>query len=281
MLVVCGNKVRNLCNFITNLIGTNKEVGVILCKLTNAEQAVKRTFKLVTVIKTCLCQFKRQITIRTRFVHIYQTSTRTVHRLNGKIFFVNFCGVHIFFVVIPVTRSFPQFTRKDNRCLNLLVTKFFLHFLPIVHECIADTHTIGQPKRKTRTCFVDHKQIHFATNLSVVTFFCFCHKAFMLNKLFFCYKCNTGYTGKHFVITISFPICTRNSRKLKSLCHLGVAHMRACAHINVFTLLIEGKTCVLRKIANMFYLKFLAALFKKSNRLVAWQFKSFNFEILF
>ena len=57
--------------------------------------------------------------------------------------------------------------------------------------------------------------------------------------------------------------------------------MRANAHVNVFTLLVEGDVCVRSKIANVLNLVRLAALLHVGNSLITRKLKRLNLEVLF
>ena len=59
-----------------------------------------------------------------KFLFINKHTAWAVHRLNSIVFVINYCCIHIFFVVVPVTASFPKLSVKYNR-LSLI------HILPI------------------------------------------------------------------------------------------------------------------------------------------------------
>ena len=65
LCIVSGNEVRCIRDLLSNLIRADKEVCIVLSKLTNTEQAVQSALHLVTVIKTSLSQLHRKIPIRT------------------------------------------------------------------------------------------------------------------------------------------------------------------------------------------------------------------------
>ena len=65
LCIVSGNEVRCIRDLLSNLIRADKEVCVVLSKLTNTEQTVQSTLHLITVIKTSLSQLHRKIPIRT------------------------------------------------------------------------------------------------------------------------------------------------------------------------------------------------------------------------
>ena len=65
LCIVSSDEVRCIRDLLSNLIRADKEVCVVLSKLTNTEQTVQGTLHLITVIKTSLSQLHRKIPIRT------------------------------------------------------------------------------------------------------------------------------------------------------------------------------------------------------------------------
>ena len=65
LCIVSGNEVRCIRDLLSNLIRADKEMCIVLSKLTNSEQTVQGTLHLITVIKTSLSQLHRKIPIRT------------------------------------------------------------------------------------------------------------------------------------------------------------------------------------------------------------------------
>ena len=254
---------------------------IVLSKLTNTEQTVQSTLHLITVIKTSLSQFHRKIPIRTWLGLVNQACTRAVHRLNGKVLFIYRGGVHILFVVVPVTRSLPKGTREDQWGLNLLVAKASLHLMPVIGQSVAQSHAVWKPEWRTWTKVGHHKELHLAANLPVVALLGLFNHLEVLSKLLFGTKGNTINSGEHLVVLIGLPIGARNAGQLESLNTLGVEHVRANAHVNVFTLLVEGDVCVRSKIANVLNLVRLAALLHVSDSLITRKLKRLNLEVLF
>ena len=281
LCIVSGNEVRCIRDLLSNLIRADKEVCVVLSKLTNTEQTVQSALHLITVIKTSLSQLHRKIPIRTWLGLVNQASTRAVHRLNGKVLFIYRGGVHILFVVVPVTRGLPKGTREDQWGLNLLITKASLHLMPVIGQSVAQSHTVWKPEWRARTKVGHHEELHLATNLPVIALLGLFDHLEVLSKFIFGTKRNTINSGEHLVVLIGLPISTRNAGQLKSLNALGVEHVRANAHVNVFTLLIEGDVCVRSKIANVLNLVRLAALLHVGNSLITRKLKRLNLEVLF
>lgn len=108
------NFLIELCNanhFIPYLLRGNQQMGVVLGKAANPEQTVQSTGKFVAVHKTKFRIAQRQILIGVRLQGIHQDAARTVHRLNGIFFVINNSGIHVFFVMVPVSGSFPKVRR--------------------------------------------------------------------------------------------------------------------------------------------------------------------------
>ena len=65
LCIVSSDEVRCIRDLLSNLIRADKEVCIVLSKLTDTEQTVQSTLHLITVIKTSLSQLHRKIPIRT------------------------------------------------------------------------------------------------------------------------------------------------------------------------------------------------------------------------
>ena len=281
LCIVCGNEVRCIRDLLSNLIRADKEVCVVLSKLTNTEQTVQSTLHLITVIKTSLSQLHRKIPIRTWLRLVNQACTRAVHRLNCKVLFIYRGGVHILFVVVPVTRGLPKGTREDQWGLNLLITKVSLHLMPVIGQSVAQSHAVWKPERRAWAKVGHHEELHLTTNLPVVALLGFFNHLEVLSKLLFRTKCHTINSGEHLVVLIGLPIGARDAGQLEGLNTLGVKHVRTNTHVNIFALLVEGDVCVRSKIANVLNLIRLAALLHVSNSLIARKLKRLNLEVLF
>ena len=272
---------RRIRDLLSNLIRTDKEVCIVLSKLTNTEQTVQSALHLITVIKTSLSQLHRKIPIRTWLGLVNQACTRAVHRLNGKVLFIYRGGVHILFVVVPVTRSLPKGTREDQWGLNLLITKASLHLMPVIGQSVAQGHAVWKPEWRAWTKVGHHEELHLTTNLPVVALLGLFNHLEVLSKLLFGTKRNAINSGEHLVVLISLPISARDTGQLEGLNTLGVEHVRANAHVNVFALLVEGDVCVRSKIANVLNFVRLAALLHVGNSLITRKLKRLNLEVLF
>ena len=81
---------------------------IVLCEAADTEQAVQSAGQLVAVDKAELSHAKRQVAIGVRLGLVNEHAARAVHGLNGIILAVYLRGVHILFVMEPVTGGLPQ-----------------------------------------------------------------------------------------------------------------------------------------------------------------------------
>ena len=153
--------------------------------------------------------------------------------------------------------------------------------MPVIGQSVAQCHAVWKPEWRAWAKVGHHEELHLATNLPVVAFLGLFNHLEVLSKLLFGTKRNTINSGEHFVVFIGLPIGSRDAGQFEGLNTLGVEHMRANAHVNVFTLLVEGDVCVRSKIANVLNLVRLAALLHVGNSLIARKLKRLNLEVLF
>ena len=100
------NFVDQSCNafdFVLNLLRCHEDMGIILCETAHTHQTMQLTGFFMTVYQTKLAHTQRQISVRTGFRCIYQNAAGAVHRLDRIIFAVDYSGVHVIFIMIPVT----------------------------------------------------------------------------------------------------------------------------------------------------------------------------------
>ena len=117
-----------------------------------------------------------------KFLFVNKHTARAVHRLDSVVFIINYSCVHIFFVVIPVSASFPKLSVKDNRCLNLYVAGFLMNFSPEINKCVFNNHALWKEEWESRTLFKKAEKLKFLAKFSVVTFFS------LFNHIKVCFK---------------------------------------------------------------------------------------------
>jgi hypothetical protein len=75
-------------------------------------------------------------------VLVDENRARAVHRFDGEILAIDLGGVHVLFVVLPVSGSLPKLTGKDGRGLNFEIAMLPMDFMPIIEQRILEDHAI-------------------------------------------------------------------------------------------------------------------------------------------
>ena len=98
----------NALYLVLHLIPSHEDVCIVLREAADTEQAVQSAGQLMAVDKAELAHTKRQVTVGVRLGLINEHTARAVHGLDGVILAVDLRGVHILFVMEPVTGGLPQ-----------------------------------------------------------------------------------------------------------------------------------------------------------------------------
>ncbi len=93
-----------------DLIRGHEDVRIILGEAAHTHQTVQLAGFLMTVNESQLTHAKRQVTVGTRLGLVNQNAARAVHRFDCVVLVVDDGGVHVVFVVIPVTGGLPRLT---------------------------------------------------------------------------------------------------------------------------------------------------------------------------
>ncbi len=250
------------------------------CVNAHAEQAVQRAFELVAVVLAGLGELQRQIAVRTRLALVDQARARAIHRLDGVLFPVDLRRIHVLFVVVPVAGRFPQALVQDDRGIHLLVSVGVLHVHPVLHEGVLQTHAVGKPEREARAFVGHHEELHLAADATVVALLGLGDHALVLGELFLAAEGDAVDAREHLVVLVAFPIRARHGGQFERLERLGVADVRADAHVDVFALLIERDARVLRQVADVLDLVLLAAFLHERDRFGVRELEDAEFQVL-
>ena len=142
---------------------------------------------------------------------VNQNTAWAVHWFNCIFFIIDDCSIHIFTVMIPVTRSFPQMFTQDDRCTNFFIVKIMMNFAPKIFQFIAKGHAFWQEEWEPRTLFFDNEQSKLFTKFTMIPFSRFFKQVKVCIKFFFLFKCSTVNTLQHFILFIAAPVCTCNA----------------------------------------------------------------------
>ena len=275
------NQVCNALDFIFNLLRCHEDMGIVLVEAAYTHQTVQLAGFLMTMYQANLCQTQRQITVGTRLGFVHENAARAVHRFDCIIFVVDDGGIHVFFVVIPVTGGLPQTTVQDDRGRDFYVSCFSVDFTPVIHQRIFQIHSFWKEERESRAVLTHHKQTEFFSEFSVVTFLCFFDHMEVLFELCFLCECSSVDSLQHLVFLAASPVCACKAGQFEGFDRLCAHQMRACAQIRKFTLAIEADDCVFRQIFDQFYFVRLFFFFHKGNGFCSRQFEALQFQILF
>ena len=110
------DQIVDLEAFLGQLLGRAIDMCVILGEAAHTQQPMERPGGFIAVYLAKLCQLDRQIPVGLDPLIIDQHVTGAVHRLE-RVFAIilRFCLEHVFAVVLPVTRRFPQTPVHDVR----------------------------------------------------------------------------------------------------------------------------------------------------------------------
>ena len=167
-LVETVDEVHYAEDFALNLFRRHENVGVVLRKAADAHQTVQRAGKLVAVHQSKLGKALRQVAVRVNLALVNKHAARAVHRLNGIIGAVDFCGVHVVFIMVPVPGTVPQLFTENHRGADFLITVLCMFLAPELLQLVAQNHALRQKEREPRAFLVNVKQVEVAPELAVV-----------------------------------------------------------------------------------------------------------------
>ncbi len=147
-------------------------MGVVLCETAHTHQSVQSAGKLMPMDKAQFRQALRQITVGMQLSLVNQHPAGAVHGFDCIVCSVDFCGVHIVFVMIPMPGTVPQFFTQNNRGADFLIAVLGVFLTPEVFKLVAQNHALRKKERETRSLFIDVEQVKFTAQLAVVAFFC-------------------------------------------------------------------------------------------------------------
>ena len=193
-------------DFVLDLLPGHKDVGIVLGKATHPHQPMQCAGQLMPVHNAQLAHTQRQILVGVHFVLIHQNTAGAVHRLNGKVLVVNNGGVHIFFIVVPVTAALPQLAAEDNGSRDLLIPGSRVDLAPVVDQLVLEDHTLGQEEREPGTFLHNGKQLQLLAQLAVIPLLGLLqHLQVGLQHRRFG-ECSTVHATEHFILGVTPPV---------------------------------------------------------------------------
>src|SRR5699024_9241893 len=150
---------------------------------------------------------------------------------------VDYCCIHIFFVMIPVSACLPEMTAEHDRSGNLHIAVLCMDLSPVLQKRVFQRHSFRKEERESRAFFSEHEQPQFFSKLSVVSFLrLFHHCQILIQICFFC-KGSTIDSCQHLVLLIASPVGTCKTCQLECFYRFCIHQVRSCTKIRKLSLL--------------------------------------------
>ena len=268
-------------DLVLHLIPSHEYMGIVLSKTPHAEKAVKCAAQLMAVYKSQFAHTQRKISVRVGLRSVHKHSARAVHGLDGKISAVDHCGVHIVFIVIPVTAALPELTVEHHRRGYLNISIFLVHLTPIIYKCIAQHHALRQEERKSRALIHESKQSQFFAKFAMVTFLGLFNALEIRIQFVLLGKCYAVYTLERLPFCVSAPIRRIARQQLYCIAFdpSGGIQVRTCAQVSEFSLAVKAYNRIFRQIVDKLYLEGL--VLHKFKSLGPWKLKALKLQLFF
>ena len=121
---------------------------VVLRETAHAEQSVQLPRFFVAVHDAQFAHTDGQIFIGMRLRFVHQNAAGAVHGFDGVIFAVDFRGVHIVFIMVPVSAGFPQRAGKHDGRGNFHISFAAVNLAPVIDQRVLQNHAVGQEERE-------------------------------------------------------------------------------------------------------------------------------------
>ena len=256
------NELGDTLDLVLDLIGRHEDVRIVLREAADAEQTVQRAGQLMTVHDAELAHAQRQITVGVRLGLIDQHTAGAVHRLERKRHIVDDGGIHIIFIVIPVTAAVPKILIEHDRGRDLDVAGLLVDLAPVIDELVFEHHAVGQEEREARALVHEGEQTELLAELAVVTLFGLLDTRKVRVEFVLLREAGAIDALEHLAAAVAAPVSAGDARELDgvALDAAGGVQMRAGAEINEFTLTVKRDNGVLRQVIDELDLIRLVAL---------------------
>ena len=251
-------QVNGVLYFLLNHRRRDKEMGIILGEVADAEQAVQGTGKLMAVYQAKLTETQGQVAVAVGMGLVDQHTPRAVHGLHCVIFIIYFREVHIFLVMIPVARSLPQLTVHNHRRFDFLVAVAAMHLTPVIDEFIANNHAVGVEEGEARPLLMQGEKIQFLAQLAVVALLSLLQHMQVGVQFLLLLESRAIDALQHLVIGIATPVRAGHALQLDGLDLARGNNMGPGAQIRKLALAIHGNGGIFRQVIDKLHLVALA-----------------------
>ena len=275
------NELGDALDLVLDLIRCHEDVRIVLREAADAEQTVQRAGQLVAVHDAELAHAQRQITVRVRLGLIDQHAAGAVHRLERKRHIVDDSGIHIVFIVIPVTAAVPEILIEHDWGRDLDVAGLLVDLAPVIDELVFEHHAVGQEEREARALVHEGEQAELLAELAVVALFGLLDAREVRVELLLLREAGAVDALEHLAVAVTAPVSAGNARELDgvALDAAGGVQMRAGAEINEFTLTVKRDNGVLRQVIDELDLIRLVALLHELQRFGARKLKALETQL--
>ena len=152
---------------------------------------------------------KGELAVAVGVTFVVEHASWAVHRLDCKFAIFDFRCVHVFSVVFPVARCFPEVLSENLRSFDFSVVVFSVDDAPVLHEGVPDHHAARVDERHAGRFMLEGEEVELVCDDAVVPFFCFGKEGEIFLHLLAAWKGNPIDTCEHFVF------CIRRASKLQ------------------------------------------------------------------
>ncbi len=157
--------------FFRHLVGTAKNVRIILSEAAYPQQAMQDARAFITINRTPLGYANRQIPIGAGFVFIDLNMERTIHRFDVVGFVIDLHGrIHVFLIPGQVPARFPQPRPPNVRRISQVVAILNVFLLAIGFSQVAHHSAVRMPEYQPSPNFrINTEQIEILAKLTVIS----------------------------------------------------------------------------------------------------------------
>ena len=229
--------VEDLCS---DLVLRAENMSIILLEATNSDQTTKCARDFVSVQDAKVSQSHWQVSITDDAVLEHDTMGWAVHRLETVTSFVTAEQEHVFFVVLVVTTSLPQFEVVHVRGNNFMIASDSVLFSAQVHELVVNVGALWVPECAARRYIKVSKELLLLSNDAMVTLFCLFAEMNVFIHLLLSWERNGIDALQTVIRCLAEPVGSRVAHDLKALDELGRWDVRASAQINQIATLVSS-----------------------------------------
>src|SRR6266853_598258 len=258
-----------------------KDVAVVLSEGADAHDAVQSTRGLVARAHAEFAVAQGQIAVAPQSLVENQYVSRAVHRLDHIVALLRLGGEHVFPVVLPVARFFPQAAVEDLRAAHFEITIVPVDAAHVLLDLLPDRPAFRMPEHHARGFLLKMEKIQLRAQPPVVALLRLLDHAQVRFLLLLLGPGGPVYPLQHLVLGISAPVGAGDLHQLEYLELAGGRNVRAAAQIDEIPFPVQRDFFVRWNRGDDLRLVALADGFEVLNRLVARPDLARHREVLF